>query len=70
MKLLMAGDFYCFVLFYYWNILLLGCFFVAVDFSICANLFAIGNILGLPIILDRPNLGKKHKNGTSQKFRR
>ena len=35
MKLLIAGDFYCFVLFYYWNILLLGCFFVAVDFSIC-----------------------------------
>jgi len=41
-------------------LLLLGRFFVAMDFSICANLFAAGNVLGLPIILVGPNLGKEH----------
>ena len=30
--------------FYYWNNLLLGCFFVAMGFSICVDLFIIGNV--------------------------
>ena len=53
--------------FHYWNILLLRCFFVVVGFSICINVFAVGNALGLPIILAGPNLGQSIKKGESLK---
>ena len=36
-------------------------------FSICADLFAVRNVLGLPIILAGPNLGQSIKKGESLK---
>ena len=63
----MVGGLFSFVLFYSWDILLLGYFFVVVGFSICAGIFDEGNFLGLPIILAGPNLGKKHKKGNLSK---